>query len=491
MKKILSMMVGLLTAIALLAVVAAARDDGPAAPAETTAAAEATAAPDRDGGDADGRDGGAEDGTDAGAPAEGTWEKGEWCERDEPGPEALLKELAAAGVINQDQIPAIAQWLKTQGPTLENYDDPSDLLAAAVTDGVITQTQADDIANLITQMKQAESEEGYGPDENGPECPLQELAAQGVINQDQIPAIAQWLKTQGPTLENYDDPSDLLAAAVTDGVITQTQADDIANLITQMKQAESEEGYGPDENGPECPLQELAAQGVINQDQIPAIAQWLKTQGPTLENYDDPSDLLAAAVTDGVITQTQADDIANLIAQMKQAESEEGYGPDENGPECPLQELAAQGVINQDQIPAIAQWLKTQGPTLENYDDPSDLLAAAVTDGVITQTQADDIANLIAQMKQMEGEEGCGPDEDGPEGLLQELAAAGVVDQDQIPAIAQWLKTQGPTLENYDDPSDLLAAAVADGVITQAQADDIANLINRMEQSEGRPTMSS
>lgn len=156
MKKILSMMVGLLTAIALLAVVAAARDDGPAAPAETTAAAEATAAPGRDGGDADGRDGGAEDGTDAGAPAEGTWEKGEWCERDEPGPEALLKELADAGVINQDQIPAIAQWLKTQGPTLENYDDPSDLLAAAVTDGVITQAQADDIANLINRMEQSE-----------------------------------------------------------------------------------------------------------------------------------------------------------------------------------------------------------------------------------------------------------------------------------------------------------------------------------------------
>ena len=318
MKKILSMMVGLLTAIALLAVVAAARDDGPAAPAETTAAAGQSAASDRDGGDAGGRDGGAEDGTDAGAPAEGTWEKGEWCE--DPDSEAWLQELADAGVIDQDQIPAIAQWLKTQGPTLENYDDPSDLLAAAVTDGVITQTQADDIADLITQMKQTESEEGYGPDEKGPEGPLQELAAQGVINQDQIPAITQWLKTQGPTLENYDDPSDLLAAAVTDGVITQTQADDIADLITQMKQTESEEGYGPDEKGPEGPLQELAAQGVINQDQIPAITQWLKTQGPTLENYDDPSDLLAAAVADGVITQTQADDIANLINRMKQSE---------------------------------------------------------------------------------------------------------------------------------------------------------------------------
>ena len=318
MKKILSMMVGLLTAIALLAVVAAARDDGPAAPAETTAAAGQSAASDRDGVDAGGRDGGAEDGTDAGAPAEGTWEKGEWCE--EPDPEAWLQELADAGVIDQDQIPAITQWLKTQGPTLENYDDPSDLLAAAVTDGVITQTQADDIADLITQMKQMESEEGYGPDENGPEGLLQELADAGVINQDQIPAITQWLKTQGPTLENYDDPSDLLAAAVTDGVITQTQADDIADLITQMKQMESEEGCGPDEDGPEGLLKELAAQGVIDQDQIPAIAQWLKTQGPTLENYDDPGDLLASAVADGVITQTQADDISNLINRMEQSE---------------------------------------------------------------------------------------------------------------------------------------------------------------------------
>ena len=94
-------------------------------------------------------------------------------------------------------------------------------------------------------------------------------------------------------------------------------------------------------------------------------------------------------------------------------------------------------------------------------------------------------------MKQAESEEGYGPDENGPEGPLQELAAQGVINQDQIPAIAQWLKTQGPTLKNYDDPSDLLAAAVTDGVITQTQADDIVNLINRMEQSEGRPTMSS
>ena len=302
MRKILSMAVGLLTAIALLAAVAAARDDGPSAPAETPAATGQPAAPDRDGRTADGAD--------AGTPVE------EECRQaEEPGPEAWLKELAAAGVINQHQIPAIAQWLKTQGPNLENHDTPNDLLIAAVADQVITQTQADDIADLITQMEQAKSAEGYGP-----EAWLIELAAAGVINQDQIPAITQWLKTQGPNLENHDTPNDLLIAAVADQVITQTQADDIADLIAQMEQMESAEGCGPDEDGPEYLLKELAAAGVINQDQIPAITQWLKTQGPNLENYDTPNDLLTAAVADEVITQTQADDIADLINRMKQSE---------------------------------------------------------------------------------------------------------------------------------------------------------------------------
>lgn len=143
MRKILSMAVGLLTAIALLAAVAAARDDGPAAPAETPATAGQPAAPDRDGR--------TEDGTDAGTPVEEECRQGE-----EPGPEAWLKELAAAGVINQDQIPVITQWLKTQGPNLENYDTPNDLLTAAVADQIITQTQADDIADLINRMKQSE-----------------------------------------------------------------------------------------------------------------------------------------------------------------------------------------------------------------------------------------------------------------------------------------------------------------------------------------------
>ena len=325
MKKILTMVVGLLTAIALLAVVAVAQDGGSEAPSQTAAAvagqpAAPGGAPDGDASE-EGSEGTADD-ADPGAADDGDEEEADWCEP-EDGEEEMLAELAAEGVINQDQIPAIVEWMKAQGPALENYDNPTDLLNAAVADGIITQTQADDIANLINQWKETEGEErDYGKDEDDEAAEmLAELAAEGVINQDQIPAIVEWMKAQGPALENYDNPTDLLNAAVADGVITQTQADDIADLINQWKEMEGEETD-------ECPteedvlkvlLEELASEGVINGEQIPTIVEWMKAQGPALEDYD-PADLLAAAVADGVIAQTQADDIADLINQMEQAE---------------------------------------------------------------------------------------------------------------------------------------------------------------------------
>ena len=324
MKKILTMVVGLLTAIALLAVVAVAQDGGSEAPPQTAAAvAEQPAAP---GGAPDGDaseegDEGTADDADPGAADDG--DEADWCEP-EDGKEQMLAELAAEGVINQDQIPAIINWMKAQGPALETYENPTDLLNAAVADGVITQTQADDIANLINQWKEMEGEErDYGKDEDDEAAEmLAELAAEGVINGDQIPAIANWMKAQGPALETYENPTDLLNAAVADGVITQTQADDIANLINQWKEMEGGETD-------ECPteedvlkvlLEELASEGVIDGEQIPGIVDWMKAQGPALDDYEDPAGLLAAAVADGVITQTQADDIANLINQMEQAE---------------------------------------------------------------------------------------------------------------------------------------------------------------------------
>ena len=240
MKKILTMVVGLLTAIALLAVVAVAQDGGSEAPPQTAAAvAEQPAAPGgAPDGDAseEGSEGTADD-ADPGAADDG--EESDWCEP-EDGKEQMLAELAAEGVINQDQIPAIVEWMKAQGPALETYENPTDLLNAAVADGVITQTQADDIANLINQWKEMEGGETD-------ECPteedvlkvlLEELASEGVIDGEQIPGIVDWMKAQGPALDDYEDPAGLLAAAVADGVITQTQADDIANLINQMEQAE-------------------------------------------------------------------------------------------------------------------------------------------------------------------------------------------------------------------------------------------------------------
>ena len=69
-----------------------------------------------------------------------------------------FRMLAAMGIINQDQIPALTAWI-TEADT--DFDNPAQLLAALVDDEVITQKQADSITDFFNPYQ------GMKPDKDG------------------------------------------------------------------------------------------------------------------------------------------------------------------------------------------------------------------------------------------------------------------------------------------------------------------------------------
>ena len=385
MKKALTIMVGLLAAVSLFAVIAAASDGETTA--DTRASATAATVAERAAEPADGSDG---DGQGRqGLDRDREHERG----RKAKGLGRLAAKLASEGLISEDQVAAVEAWFESEGSGLEDrVDGPAGVLAAMAADGVITQDQADDIAELMSRFERH--------DRGGHlDMLLKGLASEGVISEDQIPAVKAWFEAQGPELEqDYDSPADVLAAMVSDGVITQAEADDVAELIAEFEAGET------DFLGRLAA--KLASEGVISEDQVAAVEAWFEAQGPELEqDYDGPAGVLAALASDGVITQDQADDIAELMSRFERH--------DRGGHlDMLLKGLASEGVISEDQIPAVKAWFEAQGPGLEDrVDGPAGVLAALVSDGVITQAQADDIIELMPRFGAAEAA-GGGPDLD-------------------------------------------------------------------------------
>ncbi len=464
MKKTLTIVVGLLTAVALFAVIAVASDDGGSATdtrAETTtttvAASEPAEAP-RDDSD---RGGHGREGLD--------WD------REEHESDWLLGKLVSEGVISEDQVSAIEAWFVSQGSGLKDrVDGPEDVLAALVSDGVISQAVADDISERMARFEAMEG--GEDKDELG--WLLGKLVSEGVISEDQVSAVKAWFVSQGSGLKDrVDGPEDVLAALVSDGVISQAVADDISERMARFEAMEG--GEDKDELG--WLLGKLVSEGVISEDQVSAIEAWFVSQGSGLKDrVDGPEDVLAALVSDGVISQAVADDISERMARFEAMEG--GEDKDELG--WLLGKLVSEGVISEDQVSAIEAWFVSQGSGLKDrVDGPEDVLAALVSDGVISQAVADDISERMARFEAMEG----GEDKDELGWLLGKLVSEGVISEDQVSAVKAWFVSQGSGLKDrVDGPEDVLAALVSDGVISQAVADDISERVARFEAMEGK-----
>ena len=316
------MTVGLLTVIALFAVVALARNgDGD----EDSARTEAAVAYHHDEESDDDGDVGVEDAdeNDREEEGEGTADDGDdaalhrWRDKDENDREdddEGRRGFAKDGWLPRDRIPAIKDWFADQGPDWEDsFGSPADLLDALVADGALTREQAD---ALIARMEaQAERELG-------------KLAEMGIISEEQIPDIADWLETQDATLkQGLEDPAGLLAAMVEDEVITQEQADAITELLAEHEGMEKRKHH---RGGGDMLFDKLAAEGIISEDQLPAITAWIMEQEPDLaESFENPTEMLAAMAEDEVITQEQADAITELFAQHKEMKSDADGSEDE------------------------------------------------------------------------------------------------------------------------------------------------------------------
>ena len=239
MKKVLIFLVSLLTAVSLFAVVAAASDggaDADAASATTAAAAEQTDAADSDSDDDseddDAGDGDEQEGCDRGRGA-GHGKKGHDRDWDAEELDWILAELVSEGVLSEDEVPVVAGWFESQGSGLkERVDGPGGVLAAMVSDGVISQAQADRILALKSRFEEVERREGL-------DWWLGELVSEGVLSEDEVAAVAGWFESQGSGLkERVDGPGGVLAAMVSDGVISQAQADRILELKSRSGHGE-------------------------------------------------------------------------------------------------------------------------------------------------------------------------------------------------------------------------------------------------------------
>ena len=192
---------------------------------------------------------------------------------------------------------------------------------------------------------------------------------------------------------------------VEDEIITQEQADAITELLTEHEGMEKRKHH---RDGGDMLFDKLAAEGIISEDQLPAIVDWLETQDATLkQGLEDPAGLLAAMVEDEIITQEQADAITELLTEYEGMEKRKHH---RGGGDMLFGQLAAEGIISEDQLPAITAWIMEQGADqAESFENPAEMLTAMVEDEVITQEQADAITELFAQHKEMKS------DDDGSE----------------------------------------------------------------------------
>ena len=321
MKKILTMVIGLLTVIAMFAVVAAARngDADPDARTATAVASGEEAPGDRDGPDQDGEDRNRldQDGAD--------WEDGEdpddldadearktaaaWnTDRDyEEVTSRKFQMLAAMGVINQDQIPAITAWVTEAASNADqNFDNPAQTLAAMVDDEVITQKQADSITELFSLYEEMKSDkDGYRHTQPSDTDDTDRNEEEGT---DQGGEDRNRLDQDGADWEDGEDPDDLDADEARKTAAAWNTDRDYEEVTSRK-------------------FQMLAAMGVINQDQIPAITAWVTEAASNADqNFDNPAQTLAAMVDDEVITQKQADSITELFSLYEEMKSDkDGY----------------------------------------------------------------------------------------------------------------------------------------------------------------------
>ncbi|MEN6326668.1 MAG: hypothetical protein ABFD18_10760 [Syntrophomonas sp.] len=244
----------------------------------------------------------------------------------------------------------------------EKKSDRADVLSQAVTDGIITEAEADAIKNSI-----------------------QEIAAQERLAAEQ-------------------KQLDTLVAA---GTITQEQADKLLALVKtnfEEQKAKAEEFKNMTEEERQALLDEQKTKAEEFKNLSDEERQALKDQ-----QKDKKGDLFSQAVDEGIITQTECDTIQQSMQEKAQEERQQNM-------QTKIDELVKQGTITSDQAATILENMskKQQKPeqniskNTSNQNNNEDQKSTKVNpgekptpfkdlveDGTLTQEQADSVGKAM------------------------------------------------------------------------------------------------
>lgn len=233
-----------------------------------------------------------------------------------------------------------------------------DKLVAA---GTITQVQADEAVKAYTPG--ARPDIAQGKFQMKFRSPMGGLVAKGTITQAQADAISSAVKAG---IEDKKTPEDVIKELVSAGTITQAQADAVSKCFSKIPAKSGDRLYNRN------PMSRLVAAGTITQAQADGILKAIKTGISEKKAIDD---IIKELVSEGTITQAQADAIQKVFPL--------GHG-----------RFIFKDQINMDNT-AKADIIKERiknGALIKHGKNP---LAALVSDGTLTQAQADAINEAV------------------------------------------------------------------------------------------------
>ncbi|MCW2278222.1 stalk domain-containing protein [Heliophilum fasciatum] len=152
--------------------------------------------------------------------------------------------------------------------------------------------------------------------------PLAKLVSDGVITQEQADAIMSKFPKPGDGTREPVQMEGILSALVTDGTITQTQADAILALKPPAPPEQRHENY----------FGQLISDGVITQAQVDALMSKFPKPGEKTPGPINIDEMLGSLVADGTLTQEQADAIRQITPNHNGAV---GRGPNPMGRKAP------------------------------------------------------------------------------------------------------------------------------------------------------------
>ncbi|MDQ7092205.1 hypothetical protein REC12_01195 [Desulfosporosinus sp. PR] len=251
---------------------------------------------------------------------------------------------------------------------------------------------------------------------------------------------------------------DPLGDLVTNGTLTSAQAQAIENTMSDIIRQQMEQSWQDD-------LKPLVTQGTITQNQADQILTFLSANTPIAQK--DP---LSQMVTQGIINQTQADNLReqNLLGNINPG-----------GQDIMQEALNGQvtaGTLSQDQANAILSATQ-QAPNIESLKPTPnvtsgqasafllvDPLENLVKEGTITDIQAQAVKNSLNDLINQQAESQW-------QKVLTALVTEGGITQDQADKILAFLSAHAQPI-----PKDIISRMLDQGIVDQAQAEALRQL---------------